>query len=141
MKAIKYLGLTLLLAGCTSPQPKDYYEIVGEVKNVEDSTIINLFRQDGKVGRSIATDTIIGGKGINNVGDIVIKNSHVAVVASGETHSQNGLTSRSRGVTTDGNLTLDGGTLLVKSYDAPLHVKGVQSFLNEAVYNGYQIGE
>lgn len=62
MKAIKYLGLTLLLAGCTSPQPKDYYEIVGEVKNVEDSTIINLFRQDGKVGRSIATDTIIGGK-------------------------------------------------------------------------------
>ena len=62
MKAIKYLGLTLLLGACTSPQPKDYYEIVGEVKNVEDSTIINLFRQDGKVGRSIATDTIIGGK-------------------------------------------------------------------------------
>ena len=62
MKAIKYLGLTLMLGACTSPQPKDYYEIVGEVKNVEDSTIINLFRQDGKVGRSIATDTIIGGK-------------------------------------------------------------------------------
>ena len=32
MKAIKFLGLTLLLAGCTSPQPKDYYEIVGELK-------------------------------------------------------------------------------------------------------------
>ena len=62
MKALKYLGLTLMLGACTSPQPKDYYEIVGEVKNVEDSTIINLFRQDGKVGRSIATDTIIGGK-------------------------------------------------------------------------------
>ena len=62
MKAIKYLGLTLLLAGCTSPQPKNYYEIVGEVKNVEDSTIINLFRRDGDVGRTIATDTIIGGK-------------------------------------------------------------------------------
>ena len=62
MKAIKYLGLTLLLAGCASPQPKDYYEIVGEVKNVEDSTIINLFRRDGDVGRTIATDTIIGGK-------------------------------------------------------------------------------
>ena len=62
MKAIKYLGLTLLLAGCVSPQPKDYYEIVGEVKNVEDSTIINLFRRDGDVGRTIATDTIIGGK-------------------------------------------------------------------------------
>ena len=62
MKAIKYLGLTLLLGACTSPQPKDYYEIVGEVKNVEDSTIINLFRRDGDVGRTIATDTIIGGK-------------------------------------------------------------------------------
>ena len=36
MKAIKYLGLTLLLAGCTSPQPKDYYEIVGEVKALID---------------------------------------------------------------------------------------------------------
>ena len=62
MKAIKYLGLTLLLGACTSPQPKDYYEIVGEVKNVEDSTIINLFRRDGDVGRTISVDTIIGGK-------------------------------------------------------------------------------
>ena len=62
MKALKYLGLTLMLGACTSPQPKDYYEIVGEVKNVEDSTIIYLFRQDGKVGRSIGTDTIIDGK-------------------------------------------------------------------------------
>ena len=62
MKAIKYLGLTLMLGACTSPQPKDYYEIVGEVKNVEDSTIIHLFRQDGDVGRTIAVDTIIGGK-------------------------------------------------------------------------------
>ena len=62
MKAIKYLGLILMLGACTSPQPKDYYEIVGEVKNVEDSTIIYLFRQDGKVGRSIGTDTIIDGK-------------------------------------------------------------------------------
>lgn len=32
------------------------------MKNVEDSTIIYLFRQDGKVGRSIGTDTIIDGK-------------------------------------------------------------------------------
>ena len=62
MKAIKYLGLTLLLGACTSPQPKDYYEIMGEVKNVEDSTVISLFRINGKVGRSIAKDTIIDGK-------------------------------------------------------------------------------
>ena len=62
MKAIKYLGLTFLLGACASPQPKDYYEIVGEVKNVEDSTIISLFRQEGRVGITIATDTIIDGK-------------------------------------------------------------------------------
>lgn len=62
MKTLKYLGLTLMLGACASPQPKDYYEIVGEVKNVEDSTIINLFRREGDVGRTIATDTIIGGK-------------------------------------------------------------------------------
>ena len=62
MKAIKYLGLTLMLGACTSPQPKDYYEIVGEVKNVEDSTIINLFRRDGDVCRTISVDTIIDGK-------------------------------------------------------------------------------
>lgn len=37
-------------------------EIVGEVKNVEDSTIINLVRWNGDVGRTIAVDTIIGGK-------------------------------------------------------------------------------
>ena len=62
MKALKLLGLTLILGACASPQPKDYYEIVGEVKNVEDSTIINLFRRDGDVGRTIAADTIIDGK-------------------------------------------------------------------------------
>lgn len=62
MKTLKYLGLTLMLGACASPQPKDYYEIVGEVKNVKDSTIINLFRRDGDVGRTIAVDTIIGGK-------------------------------------------------------------------------------
>ena len=62
MKALKYLGLTLMLGACTSPQPKNYYEIVGEVKNVEDSIVISLFRIEGKVGRTIATDTIIGGK-------------------------------------------------------------------------------
>ena len=62
MKAIKYLGLTLMLGACASPQQKDYYEIVGEVKNVEDSTIISLYRQEGRVGRQIAQDTIIDGK-------------------------------------------------------------------------------
>ena len=82
-----------------------------------------------------------GGKGINNVGDITIKNSNITVVASGETHRQNGLDSRSRGVTTDANLTLEGGSLQVKSYDDPLHVLGTQTFLGEAVYAGYEVSE
>jgi hypothetical protein len=82
-----------------------------------------------------------GGKGINNVGDVVMKNSNVIVVASGATHKRNGLDSRSRGVDTDGNLTLNGGVLLVRSYDEPLHLKGKLSFLGNAVYNGYQIEE
>ena len=62
MKAIKCFALTLMLGACTSPQPKDYYEIVGEVENVEDSTVITLFREEGNTGKSIAYDTIIGGK-------------------------------------------------------------------------------
>ena len=62
MKAMKYLGLTLMLGACASPQSKDYYEIVGEVENVEDSTIINLTRWNGDTGKTIALDTIIGGK-------------------------------------------------------------------------------
>ena len=82
-----------------------------------------------------------GSKGINNVGDVVAENCRATIIASGATHKSNGLDSRSRGVDTDGNLTLNGGVLLVKSYDEPLHLKGKLSFLNNAVYNGYQIEE
>ena len=88
-----------------------------------------------------AKSTGTGGKGINNAGDITIKNSNITVVASGETHRQNGFDSRSRGVTTDANLTLDGGSLQVKSYDDPLHVLGTHTFLGEAVYVGYEASE
>ena len=82
-----------------------------------------------------------GSKGINNVGDVVAENCRATIIASGATHKSNGLDSRSRGVDTDGNLTLNGGVLLVKSYDEPLHLKDKLSFLNNAVYNGYQIEE
>ena len=82
-----------------------------------------------------------GGKGINNAGDVVLKNSRVTVVASGATHKSNGLDSRSRGVTTDADLTVDGGVLMVRSFDNPLYISGTHSFLNNAVYGGYQIGE
>ena len=82
-----------------------------------------------------------GSKGINNVGDVVVENCRATIIASGATHKSNGLDSRSRGVDTDGNLTLNGGVMLVKSYDEPLHLKGKLSFLSNAVYNGYQIEE
>lgn len=82
-----------------------------------------------------------GSKGINNVGDIVMVNSRVTVVSSGATHKSNGLDSRSRGVTSDGDLTVDGGSLLVRSYEEPLYLRGVHTFLNNSVYSGYQIGK
>ena len=88
-----------------------------------------------------AKSTGTGSKGINNVGDIVMKNSHVTVVSSGATHKNNGLDSRSRGVTSDGDLTIDGGLLLVRSYEEPLYLRGAHTFLNNAVYSGYQVGK
>lgn len=88
-----------------------------------------------------AKSTGTGGKGINNVGDIMMKNSHVTVVSSGATHKSNGLDSRSRGVTSDGDLTIDGGSLLVRSYEEPLYLRGAHTFLNNAVYSGYQVGK
>ena len=88
-----------------------------------------------------AKSTGTGGKGINNVGDIVMTNSRVTVVSSGATHKSNGLDSRSRGVTSDGDLTIDGGSLLVRSYEEPLYLRGAHTFLNNAVYSGYQVGK
>ena len=88
-----------------------------------------------------AKSTGTGGKGINNVGDIMMKNSHVTVVSSGATHKSNGLDSRSRGVTSDGDLTIDSGSLLVRSYEEPLYLRGAHTFLNNAVYSGYQVGK
>jgi len=60
MKKILLLAL-LFLTACTY-QPKDYYEIFGEVENVKDSTIITLFRRLGNVGQGLASDTIIDGR-------------------------------------------------------------------------------
>ena len=82
-----------------------------------------------------------GGKGINNEGGITLKNSDVTIVALGATHKNNGLESRSCGVTTDAELIVNGGSLLVRSFDAPLSLGEGVSFLSNAVYGGYQIGE
>lgn len=80
-----------------------------------------------------------GGKGINNVGDVTLKNSRVVVVASGDTHKDNGLESRSRGVTTDGNLNLNGGWLVVRSCDEPILVSGSMTFTGGAVYSAFEV--
>ena len=86
-----------------------------------------------------AKSTGTGGKGVNNVGNVTLKNSTVTVVASGATHKHNALDSRSRGVDTDGSLTFDGGSLQVRSYDDPLSGTSL-TFLNSAIYVGYTVG-
>ena len=86
-----------------------------------------------------AKSTGTGGKGINNVGNVTLKNSTVTVVASGATHKHNALDSRSRGVDTDGSLALNGGSLQICSYDEPLQVADALTFSANAVYAGYQV--
>lgn len=80
-----------------------------------------------------------GGKGINNIGNVTLKNSTVTVVASGANHKHNALDSRSHGIETDGSLTLDGGSLHVRSYGETLLVGTALTFMNSAVYAGYQV--
>ena len=84
-----------------------------------------------------AKSTGTGAKGINNVGDITVTNSALTIVAEGDTHRHDALDARSRGITTDGTLTLSGGALHVKSHDEPL--LGTVVFRNAAVYAGYQV--
>lgn len=86
-----------------------------------------------------AMSTGKGGKAINNVGDIVMSNSTVTAIALGKRHEYNSLDARARGVTTDGNLSMTGGSLKVKAYDTPLQVEGTQTFSNKAVYAGYKL--
>lgn len=86
-----------------------------------------------------AMSTGKGGKAINNVGDIVMSNSTVTAIALGKRHEYNSLDARARGVTTDGNLSMTGGSLKVKAYDTPLQVEGTQTFSNNAVYAGYKL--
>lgn len=63
---MKKLILAFVLSAATfvacNTTPTDYYEIVGEVKGVEDGTVIALFRVNGNVGQSIDRDTITDGQ-------------------------------------------------------------------------------
>ena len=67
---MKKIFLTLVVAFATvcgfaqdvEPADSCYYEIMGELRNVPDSTVIRLVRIDGNAGRSFANDTIIDGR-------------------------------------------------------------------------------
>jgi len=55
------LSAMLLLTGCVAKGPNEIV-IEGQVTNVKDGYVVNLFRNDGRVGKTVATDTIEGGK-------------------------------------------------------------------------------
>lgn len=65
----KHLLMALLSGGltfgsCTSTPhvPEGKYLIAGMLKNVPDSTVISLYKSDGKLLKQIQTDTVINGK-------------------------------------------------------------------------------
>lgn len=88
-----------------------------------------------------AKSTGTGAKGINNVGNVSIKNSKVTIVASGALHQHGILDSHSRGIDIDGSFTLNGGALHVRSYDKPFKVGTTTTFVNSAVYAGYMVSK
>lgn len=50
------------LMSCTDAAQGEKIVIEGELANVPDSLVIDLYEQDGNLGSRIATDTVIGGK-------------------------------------------------------------------------------
>lgn len=58
----RIIGALILLAAGWSVQAQGTYTIQGQVTNVEEGTVINLFRLDGNVGSTIAVDTIRNGQ-------------------------------------------------------------------------------
>ena len=58
----KICTLILLLMATLTVQAQGTFVIEGQVKNVEDGTVLTLFRLDGNVGSSIGVDTIRNGR-------------------------------------------------------------------------------
>ena len=52
----------LLLIASLASQAQNEIIIDGQLTNVKDGLVINLFRLDGRVGTTIGTDTIENGK-------------------------------------------------------------------------------
>ena len=84
--------------------------------------------------------TADGGKGINSTGLVTVSGGNITVVTLGNKFTSAGSTSRARGITADGGLTLTSGTLRVRSADdafytpATLSVSGgnLQAFTSSA---------
>lgn len=58
----RIIGTLILLAAVGSVRAQGTFTINGELTNVEEGTVINLFRLDGNVGSSIAVDTLRNGQ-------------------------------------------------------------------------------
>jgi len=59
MKKLAVIFVIILMGACKTI---DHYEVIGTIKNIPDSTIINLFEVSEDVGNLISKDTIINGK-------------------------------------------------------------------------------
>ena len=57
----KEIVTLFLMASVWAAQAQGTFTIEGQVKNVEDGTLVTLFRLDGNVGNSIGVDTIRNG--------------------------------------------------------------------------------
>lgn len=74
-----------------------------------------------------------GSKGVNNVGDIVAKSCHVKVVALGADYTYNNASSYSYGISTDGSLSVSGGSLLIKAMHTPIDAS-TQQIADDVIY-------
>lgn len=52
------LCICLFLLGCLAVQAQHEYTIEGKVKGLKDGTVVTLFLSDGRVGTTVATDTV-----------------------------------------------------------------------------------
>lgn len=61
IRTVLSVALAVIAASATAAQP-GRFTISGHVTGVPDSTVLDLCRADGRLLRTIATDTIIGGR-------------------------------------------------------------------------------
>lgn len=74
-----------------------------------------------------------GSKGINNVGDVVLEDTKLKVVATGEDYIYGDKSARPYGITTDGTFSASGDTLLIKTTRMPIKAASEQ-IADDVVY-------